>query len=440
MGTNSRARRDARRRAQTRTPRVTPRSTDQEPAGTVDQASIIALIDRAARYAVDAPRSIGPHLELLNELGAMAPSPTFDPAALVVDEVLTRIASAFEHGWQPLDLVHATRRQTSKQAATWLARAVQVEAERSTAHDRAPLEWSDQLRVLSSRHRHRHGSGPGGLLPTGGQATTEQWIAALVVVDLLHRIPRLELLMTPPSRWGARAPSRPTPETAVRQGQGGDRAKTLTKIRALLAKAESTDFAAEAEAFTAKAQDLMTRYSIDEALVAADAGEAFDVRGRRVLIDQPYAMEKATLLHVVAEANRVRAIWNDFASYVTLVGLPTDVEQVDMLFTSTLVQATRAMTQADLSTAPFRRAFLQAFAVRISERLTTSTDDAVASYGASLVPVLERQAEAITEEFERLFPHVTAGSRRRRQFDLRGWEAGTRAADAAVLPAGVVEA
>jgi hypothetical protein len=158
----------------------------------------------------------------------------------------------------------------------------------------------------------------------------------------------------------------------------------------------------------------------------------------RVLIDQPYAMEKATLLHAVADANRVTAVWNEFASCVTLVGLATDVEQVDMLFTSTLVQATRSMTQAALSGAAYRRAFLHAFATRIGQRLTTSSSEAVASYGSELVPVLERQEQAIAEEVDRLFPHLTTGSRRRR-FDARGWEAGTRAADAAVLPAGAVE-
>ena len=435
MGNNSRARRDARRRTHQRTTRVTPRPGSREATDELDQAAIIALIDRAARFAVDAPGSIGPHVALLDELGVQAASPELDPAVLVVEEVLSRIGDAFEHGWQPLDLVHATRRRTTRAAAAWLARVVQVEAERTQALDRAPGQWSDQIRTLSARHHHVGGADR--LLPPRGQASTDQWIAALVVVDLLHRIPRLEQLMPPPSRWGAEAPR--TPRVVAPVDHVADRSKTLTKIRALLAKAESTDFAAEAEVFTAKAQDLMTRYSIDETLLAEGTGESFEVRGRRVMIDQPYAMEKASLLHVVAEANRVRAIWNDFASYVTLVGLPTDVEQVDMLFTSTLVQATRAMTQADLSTAPFRRAFLHAFAVRISERLTTSTEEAVASYGASLVPVLERQAEAIAEEFERLFPHVTAGSRRRRQLDRRGWEAGTRAADAAVLPAGVVE-
>ncbi len=432
MGRQSRQQRDARRRATARSTRVTPRQGHSDSAtGGPTQSDVIELIDLAARYAVDAPGSIGPHVQLLNELAATATSSDVDPATLVVDEVLARVTTAFEHGWQPLDLVHATRRQTSKAGASWMARAVQVEAERTQAGERAPQEWVDQLGVLASRHRHAGGSEA--LLATQGRASTDQWVAALVVVDLLHRLPRIESLVPPPSRWGAQAPPRSSSSGSA--SSAGDRSKTLVKIRALLAKAESTEFAAEAEAFTAKAQDLMTRHSIDEALLADGAGESFDVRGRRVLIEQPYALEKATLLHVVAEANRVRAIWNSFASYVTLVGLPTDVDQVDMLFTSTLVQATRAMTQAHLSSAPFRRAFLHAFAVRIGERLTASTDEAVASYGAALVPVLERQEAAITTEYERLFPHVTTGSRRQRRLDARGWDAGTRAADEAVLPA-----
>jgi hypothetical protein len=280
---------------------------------------------------------------------------------------------------------------------------------------------------------HRRAAGPDDLLAPRGEPSEGDWLVALLVIDLLHTLPSTQLLMPPPSRWGLERPSRP-----VSPQHGEQRAKMLSKVRSLLAKAESTEFTAEAEAFTAKAQDLMTRYAIDEALLAADAGESFDVQGVRVLIDHPYAGEKATLLHVVAEANRVRSVWNEFASYATLVGLPDDVEQVDMLFTSTLVQATKAMTLADLSGAAFRRAFLHAFAVRIGERLSASSEEVVASYGSALVPVLARQDEAIAEEVDRFFPHLTSGSRTR-QLDGRGWAAGTRAADAAVLPAGAVE-
>lgn len=430
MGQNSRARRDARRRASQRTTRVTPRAPVDD---VVDQGDVIALIDLAARYAVDAPRSIGPRVQLLNEIGAAASSPHLDPAMLVVNEVLSRITAAYENGWQPLNLVHATRRQTTSAGATWLSRAVLVEAVRTRAADRAPQEWVDQLHALSPG-RSRPGDVAGDLLPGGGVATTEQWVAALVVIDLLHRLPRSEVLMPPPSSWGQQR-REPLPAGAPRADV---QAKMLTKVRALLAKAESTEFSAEAEALTAKAQALMTRHSIDEALLTADEGGSFDVRGVRVLIDQPYALEKATLLHVVAEANRVRAIWNDFASCVTLVGQPTDIAQVDLLFTSVLVQATRSMTQQSGSSTAFRRAFLHAFAVRIGERLTASADETIDTYGAALVPVLKRQDAAIADEFERLFPHVTSRSRRR-QLDARGWDAGTRAADVAVLPRGVVE-
>jgi len=431
MGKNSRQRRDARRRAVGRSASPPPIGTDLRA---VDREQIDALIDLAL-ILVPVASALAPRVEQLNMIGERAVGPSLDPAALVIDEIVARLGSAWEHGWQPLDLVHTARRQGSRRAASWMALAVLEEANRSRARDRAPQAWVAQIGSLSDRHGT--GTGIESMLPPGGRATVEQWQAALSALHLLRILPASTLLMPPPSRWDAARSTSPHPAPAGVQG-GEQKAKMLTKVRSLLAKAESTEFAAEAEAFTAKAQDLMTRYSIDAALVADEAGESFDVGGVRVLIDQPYATEKASLLHVVAEANRVRAVWSQFMSCVTLVGVSADVEQVDLLFTSTLVQATRSMTQAHLSSAGFRRAFLQAFAVRIGERLAASSEETVASYGSALVPVLARQEDAIEREVDRLFPNLTNGSRRR-QFDADGWHAGTRAADAAVLPAGAVE-
>ena len=45
----------------------------------------------------------------------------------------------------------------------------------------------------------------------------------------------------------------------------------FTRIRGLLAKAEATDYAEEADAFMAKAQELMTRNCIDRTMVEANA-------------------------------------------------------------------------------------------------------------------------------------------------------------------------
>lgn len=422
MGKNSRRRREARR--------------VHASSGPLDQSDIIALIQVAIRYAGVSQRVVEPKVAELNAIGASATSSHLDPAALVVDEVLSRIRAAWEHGWQPLDLVHATRRRTSAAVASWIGRAVLVEAARTGALDRAPVAWAEQLRELATRHGV--GEDTESLLVPRGLASVADWTVALLALDFLHGIPQSQLLMPPPSRWGQTR----TASTA-RRAQGPHDTKTLTKIRALLAKAESTEFSAEAEAFTAKAQDLMTRHAIDEALLADEAGQSIDVNGIRVLIHHPYGLEKASLLDVIAKANRARLVWNDFASCATLVGVPTDLVQVEMLFTSTLVQATRAMTQAGENShggdrsSSFRKAFLIAYAVRIGQRLTASTDDATATYGSALVPVLERQAEAVEGEYERLFPHVTRG-KRRSTYDARGWDAGTRAADDAVLPAAEV--
>ncbi len=400
------------------------------------QAEIRGLIHVAVRYATVSQRVVAPKVAQLNALGSVSTSADLDPAVLVVEEVLSRIGSAWENGWQPLDLAHAVRRHTSAAGARWVARAILVEAEQTAAVERAPDSWADQLRSLTARHPDTGGSE--GLLARGGRADVGEWTVVLVVLDFMHRLPRSEHLLPPPSRWGQARPPAAAPLRARPQ-----QTKMLSKIRALLAKAESTEFPAEAEAFTAKAQDLMTHHAIDEALLADQSGESIEVQGIRVLIHHPYGLEKASLLDVIGRANRTRAIWNSYASCVTLVGVPTDVAQVDMLFTSTLVQATRAMTQAGREShgqdrsSSFRKAFLSAYAVRIGERLARSSDHAAETYGSELVPVLQHQADAVDGEFDRLFPHVTT-QRRRRSFDARGWGAGTRAADAAVLPAAEV--
>ncbi len=436
MGKNSRQRREARRQAR---PRASSRPADPGArSGSVDLEGLRRRIDLVARFAAESRRVGELRAVELVDLSAAAPSPQLDPAVMVVDEVLVRVANAWEHGWQPAELVHTTRRRTSAAVAAWMAGAVLVEAGRSAAVDRAPQQWVDQLRDL--RDRRSVVTDHDLLLPPRGRADAALWADALVALDLLRELPGSQVLLPTPSQWDQAARDQRSPVARPSEHQS----KTLTKIRALLAKAESTDFVAEADAFTAKAQDLMTRHSIDEALLADEAGDSFGVTGSKVLVHHPYGLEKASLLHVISAANRVKAIWNEFASCVTLVGVPTDLAQVEMLFTSTLVQATRAMTRAGEHSAgqdrssSFRKAFLSAYAVRIGERLAETTEHTTATYGSALVPVLERQTEAVAQEFERLFPHVTTGSRRR-SFDARGWDAGTRAADQAVLPAAEVE-
>ena len=66
----------------------------------------------------------------------------------------------------------------------------------------------------------------------------------------------------------------------------------------------------EAEALSARAQELMAKYSIDHALLAAESGREETPGGRRIAVDNPYEAPKATLLQTVAQANRCRVVWS----------------------------------------------------------------------------------------------------------------------------------
>src|SRR6476661_10176390 len=151
----------------------------------------------------------------------------------------------------------------------------------------------------------------------------------------------------------------------------------------------------------------MTRYAIDEALLD-DADGHREVDTIRIHVENPYAQAKAQLLSTVGAVNRVRVIWDDHHGMATAVGMAIDLELVELLFTSLLVQATRALTEAGnvrttqagyrsgrMNRAPaFRRAFLLSYAHRIGERLEAAgeraTAESSASHGAELVPVLAR--------------------------------------------------
>jgi hypothetical protein len=212
----------------------------------------------------------------------------------------------------------------------------------------------------------------------------------------------------------------------------------LRKVRSLLAKAESTTFPGEAEALTAKAQQLMDRHAIDRAVLAASmAGPGRGPEGRSVPIEAPYAREKFLLLGAVARANRCRAVLDRHSKVATVVGFPEDRETVELLFTSLLVQATSAMLaegdRPTTRTRRYRQSFLVAFASRIGDRLREADDavvaEADADHGGSVLPVLASRAAAVDEHLERAFPHLR--SMRFQPRDRAGFAAGVDAADRA---------
>ena len=358
-----------------------------------------------------------------------------------------RIDLLFANGWQPADLAHLVRRNGTQRSTRLVLGYMAQHSRREQAPSRGPRQWLDQLTELGVL-------GNDGSVVGGHGDIIDRWIrseklehdeALTIVVEtlaVLEGAPRLSELLTPPGRWPASNTGRVRPTAPV----GEVDAKALKLIRALLAKAEGTTFEAEADAFTEKAQELMTRHSIDSAMLAAHAagGSAqFGVESRRVHIDNPYADEKATFLSAIAQVNGAKCIWHPSAGFSTLMGFTVDLQLTDVLFTSLLVQATHASTAATahdkrLRSPSFRRAFLVSFADRISERLEAArrhvAEEAAHDYGDAMLPVLAQREAAVEQAYTEAFPDAIAMKAKR--YNAYGWYAGREAADRADIGAG----
>ena len=363
-----------------------------------------------------------------------------DVLSIVLAEALSRrLQVCWASGWQPMDVVRVVARLESSIVSEVAAGAVVDDAERHWGQPVHP-QWSAQLEELEPWWAERsptRSTWLGRCARTVGVGLREVIEHVVVLLARLQRLPILPLLIPPPGPGAALA-------AQGRRASGEIDAKVLGRVRGLLAKAESTEFPEEADALTEKAQELMTRHSIDVAMVAAantDAGGESLPQARRIHLDAPYVEAKAMLVGAVASANRSRAVLAAELGFVTVFGFDTDLAVIDVLFTSLLAQATTSMVVAGRivsktgvsKTRSFRQSFLVSYASRIGERLreaaATSTHDAEADFGAAMLPVLVRREADVEDAVAVAFPSIR--KIRTRVGNEAGWHAGRIAADQA---------
>lgn len=349
------------------------------------------------------------------------------------------LRAAWALGWQPLDVWQVVRRRLDARAAEFVLGAIAEEA----AHYAEPTvhpRWRAQLAELDATRWW-----------SPDRCFTEAYASRNNMTDVdvrelsarvLHLLriltPQPLLLPLPGSHTGAAARNDPAP---------GVDPKLLAKIRGLLAKAESTQFDEEADAFFAKAQELMSKYSLERgALETPPDGPRVRTGGRRLWLENPYLGAKSMLVGTVAKANRCRAVLQEDPGFVTVLGEETDLELVEVLTTSLLVQAGKAMLAAGRRvdhtgtsrTRSFRQAFLVSYAGRIGERLNEAAQRAEAEVTEEmgetrLLPVLAAKEHAVQQLLDQHYPKLA--TRRVSISNAAGWHAGRAAADLAVLDA-----
>jgi hypothetical protein len=306
----------------------------------------------------------------------------------VLADVLHRLLSNIvDGGWGPDDLVQLVRRNADERCVS-------------------------TLQMLLDRDAH---------LRLG---TPQVLVSGLRVAALLSSAPRLEASdLIDATAADASAEEHPK----------------LAQVRALLAKAESTDYDHEADALSAKAQELITKYALEQLVEDTGGSGRSDLRVQRLWIDAPYVGAKAALVHEVARANQCRSASAEHLGFCILVGSAASLHAVELLVTSLLVQANTAMLRhgrrsdgvGGSRTRSFRRSFLLAYAVRIGERLHEAADTVTAGQSNDLLPVLRDHEEQVAAAFAASLPNTAL--KETTFSNPEGWVAGVVAADLALL-------
>lgn len=414
---NSKARRDARKRKQTR---QRPGSTGSKPGSplgdgaefTVDP---VAFADLRVVTEVQRLGFRGSEEEALRRAGSLQRErvPGWALAEAVTD-LLDRLTSAALHGgWSPAELANVVVRIVGEGHQTVLAWLVGAARQGGSL---GSMAWEAESAALGR---------PRAL----DVESVEDLALALRLAALFSMLPASEM---PTGRQAATASD---PADSRASGQ-------LAKVRALLAKAEATTFADEAEALSAKAQELISKHSLEQ-LLQHEADRATDAPPsttyRRLWLDSPYVDAKATLVDEIAGANRCRAVYAHKLGYCTIIGSRFDLDAVDLMLTSLLAQAQRAMLRhgsrhsgGHSRTRSFRQSFLVSFAIHIGRRLRHVANESVAATGgSSLLPALRHHESEVDELTSIMFP--TLVEKATSVTNAEGWAGGRLAAELADL-------
>lgn len=186
----------------------------------------------------------------------------------------------------------------------------------------------------------------------------------------------------------------------------------LAKIRALMTQAEDPAASKEeAEAFFAKATALMSKYGIERAMLAADDPNRDKIGHRSLLIEGTLVEERQLLAGLIAKAVNIEPILNKvrkpgsnrFTYLVELYGFESDIERVEMLFTSLSLQASNFLRTVNppiwdaTPKATYRKRWFRGFGNEVVARLkdaeARAKGEAEVKHGASVALVLASRAE-----------------------------------------------
>lgn len=196
--------------------------------------------------------------------------------------------------------------------------------------------------------------------------------------------------------------------------------KNEEKIRKLLDKAYSTNFAEEAETYLAKATELMAKFGISEAALRANSPMAETVIVCEVMkISGKFLTERRRLSAWILDALGVRVILTSpriatkGEMEFTVFATASTLEVAKQILSMAEMHCLKEMGKAEVvgSAISFRKSFLIGYGDKLSRILEDSFKDAqeesLKNESASTALVLVSEKEKIENAVNEKFPHLT---------------------------------
>lgn len=214
----------------------------------------------------------------------------------------------------------------------------------------------------------------------------------------------------------------------------------ISKIQALLAKAESTAFEAERDAFLAKAEDLMTKHAVERWQLAKTGVR----KEKPVRITFTYSSNDANLpgkrqlLVAVERAAGVMTVLAPSTKTVQnahFIGFESDCEFAQLLYTSLLVQCARACPPDVRKVKSRYTDFMLGFGAAVARKIDEARETRTESEPGTAIVLLDRRSE-VEQAVEMFFPKLIRTRAAARRYDHSARQAGAAAGQRADVSGG----
>jgi Protein of unknown function (DUF2786) len=209
----------------------------------------------------------------------------------------------------------------------------------------------------------------------------------------------------------------------------------IERVKKLLNVANNSDKSGEIAAAQALAQELMTKYQIEQAQLQGHKRDG-DIVSVKVETLSPYIDYKATLLNYIAKNNFCRVLQGN--EYCLVFGYDSDIkltlavyEMLSLHMVSEMkskLKQYKKTSEEKVFPKNWAKSFFGGYCITIGERFKEAKSKVINDYESTnkSVALVVRDKEHAIEEF---FQNLTGGKKRTRKFDANdGYEAGVTSA------------